>query len=101
MRHRHVAFGLRWLSEIPLSDFPIAPDGDPPDITLLVHSWPAELELSDAVLWYASPDPGSTLRIFRLSDGQFFFIRYADGTEFLIDRAGSRIWCRWHPDFPF
>ena len=101
MSSRHIAFGLRWLSDIPLSDFPIAHDDDPPDVELRVRSWPEDLECGDAVLWYTSPAPDSTLRVFRLSEGQFFFIQYIDGTEFVIDRCGSQIWCRWDPVFPF
>jgi hypothetical protein len=93
----HVAFGFRWLSDVCLPDLPTSNYGGPPDIQLISTSWPSIDENDDAQLWYGSParGEGSWRKVFRLSDGEFFLIRYNDGTDFLIDRTGSRVWCRW------
>jgi len=49
--------------------------------------------------WYDSPnrDAAGTpcLRVSRGLPGGWFRSRYADGTEFLIDAAGSEIWSTW------
>jgi hypothetical protein len=92
----HVAFGLRWLSDICLPDLPKASDSGVPDVQLSVKSWPSINE-DEAIFWYGSPacSDGFWRQVFRFSSGQFFLIRYCDGAEFLIDGSGSRIWCRW------
>ena len=38
-------------------------------------------------------EPG--LRIWHQARGHLYRFRYADGTEFYIDRPGARIWARW------
>ncbi|MFN2493869.1 MAG: hypothetical protein ABR501_13400, partial [Pyrinomonadaceae bacterium] len=44
--------------------------------------------------WYVSPDLEANaeprLAIWKLKAGAYFYARYADGTEFLINRAGSQ-----------
>ena len=35
------------------------------------------------------------LRVFRLLDGQYYKFCYADGTEFVVDHAGTEIWAEW------
>jgi hypothetical protein len=49
-------------------------------------------------LWYVSDD-GVTpaLRAWRLTEGAYFKLLYADGTEFLVDGLGSEVWAEW-PD---
>jgi hypothetical protein len=75
-------------------------DGGAPDVCVWAKSWPSVNE-NDSFLWYASPDPGSRLRVFRLSTGEYFLVRYGDGTDFLINRSGSQVWCRWAPGYSF
>jgi hypothetical protein len=51
-------------------------------------------------LWYvSSADDGKTptLRVWRVAGGAYFKLRYADGTEFLVDSAASEAWATW-PD---
>jgi len=51
-------------------------------------------------LWYVSDGgDGKTpgLQVWRVAGGAYFRLRYADGTEFLVDRAGSQAWATW-PD---
>jgi hypothetical protein len=35
------------------------------------------------------------LRVFRLLGGEYYHFYYADGTEFLVDQGGMRIWATW------
>lgn len=91
-------------SDIQLPDLAILSDGGPPDIQLWAKSWPIGLdETADVALWYAAPDQGSgsRIRVFSLAGGEFFLIRYLDGTDFLIHRSGSKVWCRWPSQFAF
>jgi hypothetical protein len=99
----HIAFGLRWSSDVDLPDLPKVRNDAPPDVQLWVNTWPALNEGSDSVLWCQSPDrlDGSWLKVFLVSQGDLFLIRYSDGTDFLVHRSGSQVWCRWSPEFSF
>jgi hypothetical protein len=39
------------------------------------------------------------LKVFLVAKGEFFLFRYGDGTEFLLDHSGSKVWCRWNSEF--
>lgn len=56
---------------------------------------PRETELSHTSE-YTDNSGQPLLRVFRLFGGTHHHFRYADGTEFLIDNAGSEIQCCWH-----
>lgn len=66
-----------WLGAVPRAEFPDRID----------------------VPWYASPrvvvaeEP--SMLAFRTADGRFYRLRYADGTEFRVDAAGTRVACTW------
>jgi hypothetical protein len=66
-----------WIGTVPRAEFPDLPE----------------------VPWYASPrdvvaeEP--SLRAFRTEDGAFYRLAYADGTEFRVDAAGTRVACTW------
>lgn len=53
-------------------------------------------------LWYASPgqEAGATARlvIWDLVDRDYYEVCYADGTQFLINKSGTRIWATWPPE---
>jgi len=50
--------------------------------------------------WYASANQADAgvpnLRIWSLAGGHFYWLRYADGTEFILNSMGTKIWSRWH-----
>jgi hypothetical protein len=51
-------------------------------------------------LWYVSGGPHENppaLQVWRLAGGAYFRLVYSDGTEFLVERAGSDVWATW-PD---
>ena len=66
-------------------------------------SWLDDVAHVDPKILYASPDcdgDGRPLvKVQQVSDGNraYFRLTYADGTAFLIDRVGTRIWSTW-PD---
>ena len=39
-----------------------------------------------------------SLMIWKLSGGGYFRLRYADGTEFLVDNHGNKLWATWPDD---
>jgi hypothetical protein len=49
--------------------------------------------------WYVSADKSESgeavLRVWRFAEGGFVRLRYADGTEFVVDRGGTTIWAGW------
>lgn len=51
-------------------------------------------------LWFVRPNeqPGADPRliVWRLRD--YFHLRYADGTQFVVDNAGTRVWATWPTD---
>jgi len=63
--------------------------------------WLTEAIRSRGRLWHASSYRSETgdsaLTIWTLADGAYFWFRYCDGTEFVVDRAGTRVWAAW-PD---
>ena len=53
-------------------------------------------------LWYVSPEQEAgedpRLVVWELVDADHYQVRYADGTQFLIDKLGTRIWATWPPE---
>jgi hypothetical protein len=50
--------------------------------------------------WFRSETPDgepAALTVWRLDDGGLFWMRYADGTEFLLSQRGDAVWARWAP----
>src|SRR2546426_6691394 len=49
--------------------------------------------------WYVSAHQGESglpgLRAWAIWGGRFHRLLYADGTEFVIDTEGTRVWSRW------
>jgi hypothetical protein len=74
-----------------------------PDVQFWAKTWPALSESVDSVLWYQSPSQSgdALLKVFLLSQGELFLVRYIDGTDFLIHHSGSQVWCRWDQTFSF
>lgn len=59
-------------------------------------SW-FEQEPGARELWYLNPEQGPggkpRLEVWRFSG--HYHLRYADGTQFLVDKSGTRIWATW------
>ena len=72
------------------------------DIRISFGSLPAWLhEVSDTqietsyIADYKSECGDPALRVFRVLDGEYFRFRYADETEFVVDKAGTEVWATW------
>ena len=74
-----------------------------PDLRIWLDLKPSWLNLTsqEGQTWYVSAAPeenGETILIIRrMKDGEYFHLRYADGTEFVVDRRGTEVWATW-PD---
>ena len=95
-------FALRLRCNCPIPGLPRAADAGAVDIEIWLQSqsWPTTAFGASRAVWYPSAsrtaaDPVVT--VWKLADGGFFEMCYDDGTEFLLDEAGARIWCTW-PD---
>jgi hypothetical protein len=72
------------------------------DIEIIFGSMPSWFNPADPSrkLWYVAPDETSgepRLTIWQVVNGDYFNLKYADGTEFLVNGAGSKIWAVWPP----
>ncbi len=76
---------------------PAAAQGEP-DVRLwlgVVPAWLAELEQSAQFVRGLGPDPSGAARVTLETVGEFFRLRFEDGTEFFLDRSGTQIWATW------
>ncbi len=97
-------FGLRLGSNRPLLDLVALPAPSWLDVQVwfeLIPPWLNDMITTCQEPCYASDSrdeqgrPSSTW--WKLADGAYFLVRYRDGTQFIIDRCGTRIWATW-PD---
>jgi hypothetical protein len=96
------AFGLRICSDQPIPGLVPASEPTGTDIRVRLSGMPLS-----ATKWNDAPSQivhvidddtaGSEplLRVWRVAGGAYFRYRYIDGTEFLIDRLGRRVWMTW------
>ncbi len=93
---RYPLYGLSVESDHPLPGLRATGAGGPADVRLWVGSHPVD-PAAVAAPWHvsnrATPGGDPTLTAFR-GDG-WCRLLYADGTEFTIDRGGTRVGCTW------
>lgn len=97
---RHRLYGLRVESSTALPALPRSMDGGEPDVRVRVGGHFATA--GEAAGWrslHVSPrsnaDDEPTVVVEEMADGAWLRLRYADGTEFTVDAAGTRIGCTW------
>jgi hypothetical protein len=97
-------YGLRVRANRPvpgLVALPTTPTADVEVALGLMPPWVKEIEEPEREHWYIDADRdnhgGPNLKIWQLAGGEYFRLRYADGTEFVFERQGTQIWATW-PD---
>lgn len=99
--HRYSIYGLQLEADYPVPGLVAARTVSQADLRLRLGSMPSWLDekLDGAEALYASArvdDHGKpSLLCSKLDGGAYFRLLYYDGTEFLIDRRGTRAWARW------
>lgn len=73
-----------------------------PPITLLMGYLPSwfynTYDNASHVSWYTSSDTEDgrpTLQVWDVNSGKYYYFRYGDGIEFVVDRLGTEIWANW------
>src|ERR1041384_3021351 len=101
MSHTFFLYGLGMVADSPVPGVQAEPIASV-DIHLFMGelpSWLSRLSPDQIEAWYISDykdDSGNlTLRVFRLSAGKYFWFRYTDQTEFVIDQNATNIWAAW------
>ena len=101
MPYRCSIYGLGAVANRPIPGVPSAKTASD-DIRISFGSRPASLhEVSEAqievsyIADYTDECGNPMLHVFRLLDGEYYKFCYADGTEFVVDHAGTEIWAVW------
>ena len=96
------AFGLRLRTNMPLNGLPSLETGAAPELQVWLTSMPCWLEeLPDAAqtIWHISSYRNEcnepSLKIWKIHGGTYIRFRYADGTQFIVDRLGTEVWATW------
>ncbi len=106
MPHVYSVFGLRLHCDLSLPGFVPLPDDLPYDVIVSLGNLPDWLNRSvppyrEAL--YVSREDGEngtpTSRVWSVGGGDYFRILYDDGTDCIVDRAGTRIWVWWPARF--
>jgi hypothetical protein len=95
-------FGLRLRCNLQVPGFVSLPVEPPCDVIVSLGSLPNWLNRSvppDREALYVSPEVGQngqpSSRAWSAGGGDYFRILYDDGTDCVVDRAGTRIWIWW------
>jgi hypothetical protein len=98
----YTLFGLRIRATRVLPGLVPLTSGGAADVLIDLETVPAWLRHDTAGAGdqlYESPDRDEAGRplvtVARSPSGELFSVRYADGIEFVLDHAGTRIWARW------
>jgi hypothetical protein len=97
---RYVAHGLRLESNLPIAGLPRVPPGSgPADVAIRLGELPALAEGANAAIWHESTDLDGAgepvLRIRRVAATGALWLRYGDGTQFLIDADARAVSAAW------
>jgi len=101
MSYTFFLYGLGLASDAPIPGVPPA-DISAVDLRVFMGSlpdWLCKLRDDQFEVWHVSDNQDAAgnpgLHVFRLLDGQYFWFRYADNTEFLVDQSATNIWAAW------
>jgi hypothetical protein len=101
----HTIYGLGIRSSTPIPGLAPSAGHSSADLVIRLGSVPQRLAGAQSHLRppsFISPyrdEQGEPIsRLWRLAGGAYFRLRYWDGTEFVINRSGTRVWAAWSPD---
>jgi len=96
------AFGLRLRTNLPLTTLLPVSTESAYDVEVWLNSvppWLEDLPKADETIWHISLERNEHgepwLKIWKIYSGAYLRFAYDDGTQFILDRAGSKIWATW------
>ena len=97
---RYLLYGLEVETDVPFPALRAREGGGAPDVHVRVGSHPPEAERAAGwtrryVADRANADDEPTVEVEASAGGAWLRLRYADGTVFTVDAAGTRIGCSW------
>jgi len=100
MALHYSAFGLSVSANRPIPGLAPVAEQCPVDTWIRLGALPAPFLLAAPdEIKYVSPDAASggppALTAWTVAGGAFWRLRYADGTEFAVDRRGREVWATW------
>lgn len=101
MSYSHSAFGLHITSNLAIPTLPSIAVASTTDVAVHLGELPSWLpdSMSTSKVRIVGPSfdaSGTPTRIlWELNDGSHFYYRYQDGTEFVLDSAGTNVWAIW------
>jgi len=104
MAHRYSAFGLSLSANRPIPGLVAVPSTSVVDTRILLGTLPDTSSTGPCgsgrgEVHYASPRAASmnqpALTAWTVGGGSLWRLRYADGTEFAVDRDGRHVWATW------
>lgn len=98
----YLLYGLRLTADRPILALQETEPGGVPDVRVHFSDDAPPAEFITALAPWAPPgydrrSDNAAYSIWRDPPGNLFRFRYADGTEFVLDRFGSNIWVSWLP----
>jgi hypothetical protein len=98
-------YGLQVQSNLPIPGLCLSTTFAPvPDLQVflgVLPDWLKAAEAREIRPWHACAEEGEPgqpgLRVWALAGGRFHRLLYADGTEFIVEGHGTRVWSSW-PD---
>jgi hypothetical protein len=104
MRVSYFLYGLRVRANLPIPTLESSAAGSFVDLEVqlgLDPPWLDSVRQNSLELFYVSryrEFGNPTLKIWKLPGGEFFLLRYWDGTQFVIDHRATVIWATWPED---
>jgi hypothetical protein len=97
--------GLRVRSDRSIPDLILA-ESDNADVEITFQEYPKSSRFDFATLRYSSRELAlngePAVRLFEIASPAFLYqLNYADGTTFVVNRAGSRVWASWRSESTF
>lgn len=103
LSHTYQAFGLRLLSNLPIPGLHSSTEDSNPDIVCRLGKLPAWFRESDlraqeedGLVEVVGQDDAAVARR-KLRQSRHYYYRYSDGTEFIFDFSGTRVFASWPP----